>query len=197
MPWLHGRILAPQWFCPCGQCHHQNVFKNNRMAAPVKVARQQTTPELSWTFRNTGTLPNPPEPSGSCLRNLHQHKPGTFRNLPPEPTPAHTRNLPEPASGTYTSTHRNSPEPFGTCLQNLHQHTPELSGTFWNLPPEPAPATRTSTHRSLYGLKTPLAYAVGEKVFFFLRKRKNNCFFNLKTSSFYDVLDYSLKMYPG
>ena len=76
--------------------------QNNHMAAPVKVARQQTTPELS----------------------------GTFRTLPPEP---------------------------------IHQHTPELSGTFRNLPPEPAPATRTGTHGSLSGLKTPLAYAVGEK----------------------------------
>ena len=41
------------------------------------------------------------------------------------------RNLPNPASGTYTSAHR--------CLRNLHQHTPELSGTFRNLP---------STHRN-------------------------------------------------
>ena len=41
-------------------------------------------------------------------------------------------------------------------------HT-EPSGTFRNLPPEPAPATRTGTHRRLSGLKTPLAYAVGEK----------------------------------
>ena len=39
------------------------------------------------------------------------------------------RNLPEPASGTYTSTHRNSPEPSGTASRNLHQHTPGLSGT--------------------------------------------------------------------
>ena len=124
-----------------------------------------------------------PEPSEPCLRNLHQHAPelsravqnlprpsgtnlskpsgihrnppkssGTFRNLLPEPTPCYTgtlRNLPEPASGTYTSTPPNSPEP---------------SGTFQNLPPEPAPATRTSTHRSLSGLKTSLAYAVGEKL---------------------------------
>ena len=90
---------------------------------------------------------------------------GTFRKSPPEPTPAHTRtlrNLPEPASGTYTSTH--TPELSGTCLRNLHQHTPELSGTFWNLSPEPAPQTYTCTHRSLSGLKTPLAYAVGEKL---------------------------------
>ena len=143
---------------------------------------QKQTPELSGTFRklppepapaHTGTLwnlpeltsrtytsthRNSPEPSGTC-RNLHQQHPGTLRNLP------------EPASGTYTGTLRNHqhipelqhiPDLSGTCLRNLHQHTPDLSGTFRNLPPEPAPATRTGTHRSLSGLKTPLAYAVGE-----------------------------------
>ena len=112
------------------------------MAAPVKVARQQATPELSGTFRTlppepihqhapelSGTFRNSPEPS-TIFRNPHQHTPepsGTFRNLPPEPTPAHT-------------------------------------GTLRNLPSEPAPATRTGTHRSLSGLKTPVAHAVGEKV---------------------------------
>ena len=111
----------------------------------------QHAPELSRTVRNllrpSGT--NLSEPSG-----VHRNPPkfsGTFRNLPPEPTPFYAgtlRKLPEPTSGTYTSARPNSPEP---------------SGTFWNLPPEPAPATRTSTHRSLSGLKTPLAYAVGEK----------------------------------
>ena len=97
------------------------------MAAPVKVARQQTTPELSGTFRTlppeptpayTGTLRNLPEPSGTCLRNLHHFTPelsGTFRNLPPELTPFYKgtlRNLPEPASGT--------------CSCDPHRHTPEL-----------------------------------------------------------------------
>ena len=155
------------------------------MAVPVKVARQQTTPKPSETLElSAGTNRNPPEPSelasgthtsthrsplepsGNCLRNLHHHTPGlsrTFRNLPPAPTPAHTgtfRNLPEPASGT----HQHS----GTCLRNLHQHTPEPSGTLRNLPEpcsELAPATRTGTHRSFSGLKTPLAYAVGEKIY--------------------------------
>ena len=202
-------------------------WPSNHMADPVKVARQQTTPERSGTFRNlpTSTHRNSPEPSepclrklhqqrlqpsGTCLRNLHQQTPErckTFRHL--------RRKFPELASGTYTSTRRNSPEPSGTlrnpatfrnqpfgtfrnllppeptpaytrtlrnlagtCLRNLHHFTPELSGTFRNLPPEPtpayagtfrnlppepAPATRTGTHRSLSGLKTPLAYAVGEK----------------------------------
>ena len=131
---------------------------------------------------HTGTLPNLPNSasgtyapadrlaSGTSLRNLPPEpapaRAGTLRN-PPESITAHTgtlRHLPELASTTYTSTHRNLPEPSGTCLRNLHQHTPELSGTFRNLPSEPAPATRTGTHRSLSGLKTPLAYGVGEKL---------------------------------
>ena len=130
----------------------------------------QHTPELSETFRNlppeptpayAGTFRNLPEPVSRTY--LHQHTPelsGTFRNSPHAGT---LRNLPEPAPGTYTSIRRNFQEPSGTPLRNLQQHTTEPSGTFRNLPPEPAPATRTGTHRSLSGLKTPLAYAVGEE----------------------------------
>ena len=151
------------------------------MAVPIKVARQQTTPELSGifqtlppeptlsgTFRDlpernlpeptsktyvyTGTLRNLPEPSRTCLRNLHHFTPefsGTFWNLAPEPIQAYAGtfwNFLEPASGTYTSTRRNSPEPSGTFFRNL--------------PPEPAPATHAGTYRSL----APLAYAIGEKI---------------------------------
>ena len=113
------------------------------MAAPVKVARPQTTPELSATFRTlppeptpayTGTLRNLPEPSGICLRNLPTpFYTGTLRNLPELPrelTPFYKgtlRNLREIASGTNTSTLRNSPEPSsGTCSCDPHRHTPEL-----------------------------------------------------------------------
>ena len=129
-------------------------------------------PHQHTTFRNlprnlpaaaqTGTLQNLPEPASEptpAYQNfpepsepLHQRKSelsGTFRNLLPQPTPAHT--------GTFG-------EPSGTCPRNLH-HTTEPSGTFGNFPPEPAPATRTGTHRSLSGLKTPFAYAIGEKNF--------------------------------
>ena len=128
---------------------------------------------ITWLLlsRLQGNKPhrNFPEPSEPYLLNLRQHT--------PEPSEIF-RNLPELACGTYTILHRNSPEPSGTCLQNLHHFTKELSRTFWNpppeptpahsgtfrnLPPEPAPATRTGTRRSLSGLKTPLAYAVGEK----------------------------------
>ena len=116
------------------------------MAAPVKVAKQQTTPELPNPASGTYTLGNPPERSETVrnppfgnFRNLppkptHTPEPcGTFRNLPPEPTPFYTgtlRNLLEPAPGTYTSTHRNSPELsgtfLGTCSCNPHRYTPEL-----------------------------------------------------------------------
>ena len=85
--------------------------------------------------------------SCSCQGCKATNHTGTLLNLPKHWNSGTLRNLPD----------------SGTCLRNLHQHTPELSGTFWNLPPEPAPATRTGTHRSLSGLKTPLAYAVGEK----------------------------------
>ena len=200
-----GAIFFARWFCPCGQCRHQKVFKKKTHGCSFQCCK---TTNPTGTLRN---LPKPsgtnfPEPSGTCLRNPHQHTPelsGTFRNLPPEPTPAHTgtlRNLAELPKGTYTSTHRNSPEPASGTYTSTHtpelsttvwnlppkptpspgtlrhplEHTRELSGTFpnlppepsgtflRNLPPEPAPATRTGTHRSLSGLKTPLAYAVGE-----------------------------------
>ena len=168
------------------------TYTNTRRNSSEPSGTFRTLP-LEPTPTRPGTLRNPPElrpsgtnlsePSGTYLRNLRQHTPEPSEifqepsgNLLPEPTPAHTGtlwNLPQPASGTYTSIRRNPPEPSGTRLRNLHQHTPELSGTFFrNLhrhtgtlrnPPEPSPATRTGTHRTLSGLKTPLAYAVGEK----------------------------------
>ena len=112
---------------------------------------------ITWLLlsRLQGNKPhrNFPEGSEPYLLYLRQHT--------PEPSEIF-RNLPEPASGTYTILHRNSPEPSGTRFRNPppEPRPLELSG---NLPPEPAPATRTGTHRSLSGLKTPLAYAVGEK----------------------------------
>ena len=79
------------FFLRSGFAHVDNVItkrcQNNHTAAPVKVARQQTTLELSGTFP---TLP--PEPTPLELS-------GTLRNLPPEPAPA-----------SRTGTHRNIPE---------------------------------------------------------------------------------------
>ena len=92
------------------------------------------------------TLQNLPRPSGTYLLNLRQHTPEPpeiFRNLPPEPL--------------YTGTFRKPPP----------EPTPFYTGTLRNLPPEPAPATRTGAHRSLSGLKTPLAYTVGNNIPFF------------------------------
>ena len=181
--------------------------QNNHMTAAVKIARQQTTPELSGTFRtlppgtyaNTrrnspepsetfrnlppeptpacpGTLRNSPEPSGTCLQNLNQHAnrnpPEPSETLLPEPTPAHARtfeifpNLPElrnPPPPEPTPAHTGTLQTFRNLPPQIHQH-----GTLRNLPPELAPVTRTGTHRSLSGLKTPLAYAVGEKLVFIL-----------------------------
>ena len=148
---------------------------------PAHTGTLHNLPEVaSGTYTSTHRKHrNPPEPTPAHT--------GTLRNLPEPASRTYTstrQNCPEPsepASGTYTSPHRDLPKPSGTCPWNLHQHTPEPSGTFRNLPPEPtpahtepsgtfrnlppepAPATRTGTHRSLSGLKTPLAYAVGEK----------------------------------
>ena len=118
-------------FCPCGQCYPRD--QNKHTAAPVKVARQQTTREPSGTF---ATLP----PTGRNLPPI----------LPPEPTPTHAgtlrlRNLPRPSAPTYASIHRNPPKSSGAFRNwppepDLHHFTPELSGTFRNLPPEPTPA---------------------------------------------------------
>ena len=165
-----------QWFCPCGQYYPRDQKNITRLLLSRLQGNKPHRNSASGTCTNT--CRNSSEPSEPCRRNLHQHAPElsrTLRNLPRpsgtnllEPSGTYLRNLrqhtPEP-SGTYIVLHRNSPEPSGTRLRNihLHQHTPELSGTFQNLPPEPAPATRTGTHRSLSGLKTPLAYAVGEK----------------------------------
>ena len=164
-----GATFFAQWFCPCGQCHHQKVFKTITWLLLSRLQGNKphwNSPEPPETFRNQLSGTNFPEPSGTCL------------NLPPEPTTAHAgtlRNLPEPASGTYTRTHRNSPEPAsgtytsthrnspepasGTCASThrnsptpsgtcLQEPTPEHTGTLRNLPPEPTPA-HTGTLRNL------------------------------------------------
>ena len=130
-------VVLPMWTM-------LSAWSNNHMAAPVKVAMQQTTPELSGTFwtlppeptpTRAKTLQNPPEPS-----KTFQNQPfKTFRKLASETYTISHRNSPEP-SATCLRIRRNRPEPSGTRLRNLHQHTPELSGTFRNLPPEPTPA---------------------------------------------------------
>ena len=158
MPWApFCAMVLPMWTmlsawskqshgCSCPGCkatNHTGTLRN--LLNPCLRSYTNTRRNSSEPSR---TLQNLPRPSGT---NLSEPSGTYLRNLPPEPT-----------SGTCASIRRNRPEPSGTRLRNLHQHTPELSGTFRNLPPEPAPATRTGTHRCLSGLKTPLAYAVGE-----------------------------------
>ena len=159
---IYESLCLTTWtfFLHCGFAHVDNV---------ITCQCSKQSHGCSCEGCRTGTLWNLPNPASGTYTSTHRNPPeptparaGTLRNLP---QPSRTfRNLPELASGTYASTHRNlpSPEPSGTCLWNLHQHTPEPSGTFPNLSPEPAPATRSGTHRSLSGLKTPVAYAVGE-----------------------------------
>ena len=92
---------------------HAGTLRN----LPEPASGTYTSAHRNWTcLRNlplepahTGT-----QPSGTCLQNLRQHTPelsGTFRNLPPEPTPAHTGTL------------HNLP---GTCSCDPRRHTPEL-----------------------------------------------------------------------
>ena len=111
--WQHGCLFFGAVVLPMWTILSPKGVQNNHMAAPVKVASQQTIPELSGTFRTlppepilarTGTLRNPPEPSGICLRNLHQYT--------KEPSQTCLPNLPEPCSGT------------SSC--DPHRHTPEL-----------------------------------------------------------------------
>ena len=85
------------------------------------------------------------------LRNLPNPASRTYTNTcPNSPEPSGTfRKLPPEPTPAHTGTLRNPPEPSGTCLRNLHQHTPELSGTLRN-PPEPS-----GTFRNLPPKPTP------------------------------------------
>ena len=145
--WAHScsAMVLPMWTMssPKGvqkqshSCSCQGCKARNHTGTLLNLPKHWNSPEPS------GTLRNPPEPSGSCLRNLHQHtlKPsGTFRKLPLEAT----WNPPEPSGSCL----RNLPERSGSCLRKLHQHTLEPSGTFRKLPPEPTPA-HTGTLRNL------------------------------------------------
>ena len=125
--WAHScsAVVLPMWTMssPKGaqkqshDCSCQGCKATNHTGTLLNLPKHWNSPEP--TPAHTGTLRNPPEPSG------------TFRNLPLEP-----------ASGTYTSTHWNSrPEPTpahtgtlrnllepssGTCSCDPHRHTPEL-----------------------------------------------------------------------
>ena len=146
--------------CSCQGCkatNHTGTLQNLPTGL-FGTVRNLPNP-ASGTYTNPrGTLQNPPEPT---VRPTS----GTSRQHTPEPSKI-LRNLPKLASGTYTILHRNLPEPASGTYTSTRWNSPEPSRTFRNRPeppPQPTPATRTGTHRSLSGLKTPLAYAVGEK----------------------------------
>ena len=130
------------------------------------VITKRCSKTIIWLLlsRLQGNKPhrNSPEPSEAL--ELSEAS-GTFGKVPPEPTPAPTgtlRNLLEPASRTYTSTHRNSPpeptpahtgtlrnllEPSsGTCSCDPHRHTPEL---IWAKGPISLRCWVKSSYRSL------------------------------------------------
>ena len=154
------------------------------------VITKRRSKTITWLLlsRLQGNKPhrNSPEPSETLELS------GTLRNLPEVASGTYTstqRNLPEPASGTYTSTRRNSPEPFGeTCLQNLHQQTSQLSGTLRNLPPEPTPAQNLlepssgtcscDPHRhtpELIWAEDPISLRCWGKICIFFRKLNGFC----------------------
>ena len=155
-----GAIFFAQWFCPCGQCYHQQVFKTITWLPLTRLQGNQphrNSPDLPNPASGTYTSahrnsPEPSKPSGACLTSTHQHTPelfGTFRNLPPEPRPAHALEL----SGTFRNLHQHRPELSGT-FRNLHQHRPELSGTFRNLP-TPAHTRTLEPSGTLWNLPEP------------------------------------------
>ena len=94
----------------------------------------------------TGTLwnlRNPASATNTSTRNSPQPS-GTFRNLPPEPTPVH-QHPPKP-SKTLRNV-RNLPEPTGTFRNLPLEPTPAHTGTLRNLP-ERASGTYTSTYQN-------------------------------------------------
>ena len=134
---LRGRNLPP--ILPPQPTHTR---RNSPPPEPSKTFcanLRQHTPEPSKIFRSlpepasgtyTSIRRNFQEPSGTCLT---PELSGTFRNPPPEPTPAYAetfRNLPEPPAEPTAAHHRtlwNLPEPSsGTCSCDPHRHTPEL-----------------------------------------------------------------------
>ena len=111
--------------CSCQGCkatNHTGTLQNLPRPSGSNLSEPSGTnlsePSETYLLNLRQHTPEPPKSSGTCLRNLHHFTPelsGTFRNLPPEPTPAHAgtlRNLPELSSGT--------------CFCDPHRHTPEL-----------------------------------------------------------------------
>ena len=133
---------------PCAIFDYIGAFLRNGFALVDNVIPVIKTIIRLLLSNHTGTLRNLNPASGTYTntRRNSSEPSGTFRTLPPEPTPTPAGTLPPEPSKTF----RNLPEPItsgtyasilpGTCLRNLYHFTPELSGTFRDLPPEPTPA---------------------------------------------------------
>ena len=150
---------------------HQDLLQN-------LLRNFQSLPDL---LRNL--LQNPDEPSLA----LHQNLPDLLRNLlqnPDEPSLALRQSLPDFLRNLLRNPvepdlalHQSLPDLLQNLLRNpveldlaLHQSLPHLPPRPSREPSEPSPEPRwtwpgacTSAHQSCSGLKTPLAYAVGEK----------------------------------
>ena len=111
------------------------------MLSPSSKQSHGCSCQGSKATNHTGTLRNLPNRASGTYTNTHRNSSepsGTFRTLPPEPTPTRAgRNSPEP-SGTF----RDLSEP---TFQNLP--TPAYAGTLRNLP-ELASGTYTILHRN-------------------------------------------------
>ena len=129
----------------------------------------EPSPEPCWT--SPGSAPKPPRPSPEPSQEpsrelrlgfaLHQG----FLEPSPEPSPEPCWTWPGSAPKPPKPSPEPSPEPFWTWPGSAPKPSrPSLEPS--EPSPEPrwtCPAACTSAHRSYSGLKTPLAYAVGEK----------------------------------
>ena len=147
-----GTLLNLTWLC--------TKASGNLLRNPVEpdLALHQSLPDLRNLFRNL--LRNPVEPDLA----LHQSLPDLLQEPSPEPCWTWPGSAPKPPR---------PPEPFP-------EPAPEPCWTWLGFAPKPprpspepskpsreprwtSPGACTSAHRSYSGLKTPLAYAVGEK----------------------------------
>ena len=115
-----------------------------RSAPKLPRPAPEPSPEPCWTWLGLAPQPPRPSPEPSTLLALHQSFPGTF-------------------SGTFARTLLNV---AWLCAKASQPSEPSPQ------PPWTWPGACTSSHRSYSGLKTPSAYAVGEKC-----KIKKNDFF--------------------
>ena len=158
-----------------------SVLGSQALETPQPIFRELMEPDWAWLLQPS------PEPSPEHVESdlaLHQSlpepSPGSYPEPSPEPRWTWPGSAPKPPgalSGTF-SLLRNL---FGNLL-NLTWLCTKASQTFSGIfsrtfsgslfprpSPEPSPEPRwtwpgacTSAHRSYSGLKTPLAYAVGE-----------------------------------